>query len=175
MASTTGQTSAGQAERAVTTDVQPDGSKTSPSELVPIASARGATPKRKPRQQSTRTRVAATALAGHAVDFPGRTASAATALGGVGKIADLLDVSRSQPTRWRQGVERPSPEMARLVVDLDHVMARAQLVFTPEVARRWLTGANSYLEGARPIDVLRRRGSSEVIDALDAAMQGAYS
>lgn len=109
------------------------------------------------------------------IDFPGRTATAAAAVGGLAKVADLLEVSRSQPTRWRQGIEQPSPEMARLIVDLDHVMARAQLVFTPKVARQWLVGSNSYLDGARPIDVLRIRGSSEVIDALDAAMQGAYS
>lgn len=109
------------------------------------------------------------------IDFQGRTATAAAALGGLTKIAELLEVSKSQPTRWRQGIEQPSPEMARLIVDLDHVMARAQLVFTPKVARQWLTGSNNYLDGARPIDVLRMRGSSEVIDALDAAMQGAYS
>lgn len=128
-----------------------------------------------PRAVAVKRRRTAPVQDGAAIDFRGRTAAAAAAVGGLTKIADLLEVSRSQPTRWRQGAESPSPEMARLLLDLDHVMARAQLVFTPKVARQWLVGSNTYLDGARPIDVLRVRGSSEVVDALDAAMQGAYS
>lgn len=96
-------------------------------------------------------------------------------LGTADAAAKLLGVSKSQPSRWRTGEERPSSEMQRLLLDLDHVIGRAHLLFTPEVALDWLTGSNSYLEGARPIDVLKQRGSTEVIEALDAAMQGAYS
>ncbi|MEJ7648137.1 MAG: antitoxin Xre/MbcA/ParS toxin-binding domain-containing protein [Nakamurella sp.] len=109
------------------------------------------------------------------ISYSVRTEALANALGGFTRVAELLGVSRSQPTRWKQGSEQPSPESARLLIDLDHVMARAQLVFTPQVARDWLVGANSYLDGARPIDVLQLRGSSEVVDALDAVMQGSYS
>lgn len=93
-------------------------------------------------------------------------------LGGGTRLAELLGVNRSQPTRWRKGVEQPSPIHARLMIDLEHVLDRALLLWTPKVALSWLTGTNSYLEGARPIDVLLSRGSSEVLDALDATEAG---
>jgi uncharacterized protein (DUF2384 family) len=104
-----------------------------------------------------------------------RTEMVIAGLGTADAAAKLLGVSKSQPSRWRTGQERPSSEMQRLLLDLDHVIGRAHLLFTPEVALDWLTGSNSYLDGARPIDVLKQRGSTEVIEALDAAMQGAYS
>lgn len=103
-----------------------------------------------------------------------RTALAVEALGSATKLAVLLDVNRSQPSRWLSGAEQPSPAKARELIDLDHVLARAVLVWEPDVARDWLTSSNGYLDGARPIDVLRTRGSREVLEALDAAMQGAF-
>ncbi|HXH58186.1 antitoxin Xre/MbcA/ParS toxin-binding domain-containing protein [Iamia sp.] len=58
---------------------------------------------------------------------------------------------------------------------MDHVLALALQVWTPEVATDWLTTANAHLDGARPIDVLRARGSSEVALALRAEAAGAYA
>jgi uncharacterized protein (DUF2384 family) len=52
------------------------------------------------------------------------------------------------------------------------VLARATMLWDPETARAWLEGTNPYLEGARPIDVLRARGPREVLEALDAAEAG---
>jgi uncharacterized protein (DUF2384 family) len=104
-----------------------------------------------------------------------RTEFVIEALGGVTAAAQLLGVSKSQPSRWRTGVEQPSPAKARELIDLDHVLARVLLVWTPDVAVDWLTGSNSYLDGARPIDVLRVRGSAEVLEALDAAASGAFA
>jgi uncharacterized protein (DUF2384 family) len=49
------------------------------------------------------------------------------------------------------------------------------LLWAPKTALLWLTGANSFLEGARPIDVLRTRGSSDVINALDSEMAGSFA
>ena len=79
-------------------------------------------------------------------------------------------------TRWRSGDELPSPAKARELIDLDHIMARARMLWEPEVVQDWLQGPNAYLDGARPIDVLRVRGSAEVLQALDAAAaSGAFA
>lgn len=94
-------------------------------------------------------------------------------VGGVTKVAELLGVSKSQPGRWRDGAETPSPTKARELIDLDHVFARALLLWPAEVVMDWMVGSNGYLDGARPIDVLRTRGVTEVIEALEAAEQGA--
>lgn len=96
-------------------------------------------------------------------------------LGGASALAELLDVSRSQPGRWKTGAESPSPEMSSVLIDLDYVMAKASLIWEPAVARQWLLGTEPFLEGARPIDVLRTRGSSEVIDALESVLAGAFA
>jgi hypothetical protein len=97
------------------------------------------------------------------------------ALGSQSRVAELLEVSRSQPGKWSKGEESPSPERARELIDLDHVVARVVSWLGPDMTISWLNGSNAFLDGARPIDVLRVRGSSEVIDALDAEMSGAYA
>lgn len=87
----------------------------------------------------------------------------------------MLEVSPSQPTRWIDGSERPNSENARVIVDLDHVVARAGLLWEPTVIGSWLNGSNAFLDGARPIDVLKTIGSGPVIDALDQELAGAYA
>lgn len=104
-----------------------------------------------------------------------RTAFVVDHLGGVRAVAALLGVSPSQPTRWQRGEETPGPEAARMLVDLDHVVATLLQVWHPEVATDWLHSANAHLNGARPIDVLRARGSAEVVAAARAEAAGAYA
>jgi hypothetical protein len=58
-------------------------------------------------------------------------------------------------------------------MDLDHVAALAVQAWHPTVVMDWMTTDNGFLDGARPIDVLLQRGSSEVIDALNATLSSA--
>jgi uncharacterized protein (DUF2384 family) len=92
---------------------------------------------------------------------------------GSNTAADLLNVSRSQPSRWRTGKERISPTNQARLADLDHVLNRLLQVLWPEEASTWLTARNPYL-GGRPVDVLGLRGAAPVIEAIDALAQGAY-
>lgn len=96
-------------------------------------------------------------------------------LGSATLLAQVLRVSKSQPTMWRQGKETPSTDLQRRILDLDHIMAAAQLVWEPTVALEWLRSPNSHLDGAVPLDVLELRGPAEVLDALDAELSGAYA
>lgn len=96
-------------------------------------------------------------------------------VGGVNKLAKTLGVSPSQPSRWRSGQEVPSPAIAAKLLDLDHVVALAVQSWHPAIVMDWMTTANGFLQGARPIDVLLQRGSAEVIDALKATLSGAYA
>lgn len=95
----------------------------------------------------------------------------ADAFGGA-QLAALVGVNRSQPSRWISGDERPGPAAAPLLIDLEHVLARARLVWGETAARTWLESANSHLGGARPIDVLQLSGPAAVLEALDAAAWG---
>lgn len=96
-------------------------------------------------------------------------------VGGVTNLARTLGVSASQPSRWRSGEEVPSPEIASKLLDLDHVVALGMQAWDPGVVMDWMTTANGFLDGAQPIEVLRQRGSSEVIEALKATISGAYA
>jgi Protein of unknown function (DUF2384) len=96
-------------------------------------------------------------------------------VGGVTKLARALDVSPSQPSRWKSGNEVPSPEVAARLLDLEHVVALGMQAWNPEVLMDWMNSANGFLGGARPIEVLRLRGSAEVIDALRSTISGAYA
>lgn len=104
-----------------------------------------------------------------------RAATVAEAIGNRAKLAKLLAVSPSQPTRWIDGTETPNPTNAQTIVDLDYVVARAGLLWKPAVITEWLNGHNAFLDGARPIDVIKIHGSATVIDALDQELSGAYA
>ncbi len=106
-------------------------------------------------------------------DVPAEVERVVSALGS-NTVADLLGVSRSQPSRWRRGEERISPANRARLADLDHVLNRLLQVLWPEEAGAWLTAVNPHL-GGRPVDVLSLRGSSPVIEAIDALAQGAYA
>lgn len=93
---------------------------------------------------------------------------------GSNRVAELLGVSRSQPSRWRSGLEGPGMESERALLDLDYVVARLHQVWVPEVAKMWLNSPNPRLGGGTPVETLRQRGVADVIAAIDAEYQGAY-
>lgn len=93
------------------------------------------------------------------------------AFGGAG-LAAVIGVNRSQPTRWAKGDEHPGPAAAPLIIDLEHILARARLVWGDPSALTWLESPNSFLEGSRPLDVLRTAGPGIVLEALDAEEWG---
>jgi uncharacterized protein (DUF2384 family) len=55
------------------------------------------------------------------------------------------------------------------------VWARAVELWTPEVARVWMTSPNAHLGGAVPATVVMQRGPSEVLTVLAATRAGAYA
>ncbi|PZU04625.1 MAG: hypothetical protein DI630_00485 [Gordonia sp. (in: high G+C Gram-positive bacteria)] len=88
------------------------------------------------------------------------------------ELAELVGVSPSQTSRWASGKERPGPAAAPVLIDLEHVYARARLVWGKDTARIWLGSTNAHLGGARPLDVLITDGPAQVLEALDAEMWG---
>lgn len=97
-----------------------------------------------------------------------------TSVLGNNEVASLLGVSRSQPSRWRRGLEGLGPVNRRAVIDLDYIVTRLQELYVPEVAKIWLTSSNAFLGGGTPVETLRQRGVLDVIAAIDAEAAGAY-
>ena len=98
-----------------------------------------------------------------------------TGLLGNNRVAELLRVNRSQPSRWGSGAEGIAPANVRTMLDLDYVITRLHGVWDPEVAAIWLESPNAHLAGSTPLDTLRRGGTVEVIRAIDAEAEGAYA
>ena len=104
-----------------------------------------------------------------------RVAFLSSVLGGHTKVARLLGVSVSQPTRWEKGEETPGLAAAQRIIALDAVVAQLLLVWDRSLITDWLFSANAHLSGARPVDVLKQRGPAEVIDAARAEAAGAFA
>ncbi|MGC4935093.1 antitoxin Xre/MbcA/ParS toxin-binding domain-containing protein [Gordonia sp. DT30] len=138
-----------------------------------MTTTRPSTPVR--QQRSARGRSATTKKSpGSAGDDPVaafRVQALSSAFSGA-RLAALIGVSPSQPSRWASGKERPGPAAAAALIDLDHVYARARLVWGPEAAAIWIESPNAFLDGARPVDVLQQDGVARVLDALDAETWG---
>lgn len=148
--------------------------KKSHSSLAPVARA---APKAKAKKSTRSTRVvpgtrAARTIAPRAAV---RAQLAVEALGGPTRVGELLGVAPSQPSRWARGEAVPGPESARLLADLDHVIAVAEQVWDPSLVAGWLLSNNPHLGDARPIDVARACGSAPVVDALRAEAAGAFA
>jgi hypothetical protein len=151
------------------TDRQP--TRTAPRQKVPRA--RTAARKVGSTTKSPLPRSVTRVVAG-AGYLPERRAEFVIRVLGNQRAADLLRVSKSQPSRWKSGEEAPGPAAARRLVDLDHVLARLGLVWDESLAADWLTTPNGFLDGATPMQVIESRGTTEVIEAIDAEAEAAF-
>ncbi len=118
--------------------------------------------------------VAVTGRVGHSV-APAKVSSGVELFGTKTGLAQYLGVAKTQPGRWIEGAEVPTPVTARLVTDLDYVWDRITTDMGDQAAGIWVRSANAYLDGASPLDWLKVHGPSQVIAALDAAEAGSYA
>jgi DNA-binding transcriptional regulator YdaS (Cro superfamily) len=90
------------------------------------------------------------------------------------KLAELLDVSPAQVTRWIRGRGIDAVNADR-VDALEVVMSQLLRTYTPEVAAMWLRGLNPHLRDRRPIDLIRRGRTRELLDAISQERAGSYA
>ena len=90
-------------------------------------------------------------------------------------LADLVGVSRSSVSRWRDGSDTPSEDRAALVLDLDYILGQYAQHYPAGRFHDWFTSANAFVNGARPHDVLVAEGPTRVIQALHAEVAGSFA
>lgn len=90
------------------------------------------------------------------------------------RLAELLDVSPAQVTRWQRG-QRIDAENAARVDLLELVMSNLLRVYPAEAAELWLVGLNPRLGHRRPIDLVRRGEVRPLLDAIAAEQAGSYA
>lgn len=101
--------------------------------------------------------------------------AAADLLGGDAEMALVLDVPPSRVRAWKAGDLSPNADEEQRLIDVEYVATRASLVWNRSLVKSWMATPNSFLDGGRPVDVLRAHGPSEVIAALDAELAGSYA
>ena len=90
------------------------------------------------------------------------------------RLAELLGVNAAQVTRWRRGEGIDEVNAGRVDL-LELVMAHLLRVYTAEAAERWLVGMNPSLGGRRPVDLIRRGQTREVLDAIANERAGSFA
>jgi uncharacterized protein (DUF2384 family) len=90
------------------------------------------------------------------------------------RLAELLEVSPAQVTRWRRGQGIDDMNAARVDL-LELVMANLLRLYEPEAAKRWLLGANPTLGHRRPVDLIRRGQACELLDAIASERAGSFA
>lgn len=95
-------------------------------------------------------------------------------LGSDAAVADVLQVSRAQPRRWREG-QLPDPENRDRIIGLEAVIALLSGYLAESSIPKWLHGVNAHLDNRRPISVLREGRVSDVIAAIEAQKSGAFA
>lgn len=95
-------------------------------------------------------------------------------LGSQRRVAELLDVSPAQVTRWRKGGGIDIDNADRVDL-LEYVVANLQRIYEPEVVEKWLLGLNPRLRDRRPIDVIRAGRAWELLPVIADERAGGYA
>lgn len=90
------------------------------------------------------------------------------------RLAELLGVNAAQVTRWRRGEGIDDLNAGRVDL-LDLVMAHLLRLYSAAAAERWLVGMNPSLGERRPIDLIRRGQTREVLDAIANEQAGSFA
>lgn len=90
------------------------------------------------------------------------------------RLAELLGVSPAQVSRWRRGQGIDDVNAGRVDL-LELVMANLLRLYATQAAERWLLGANASLGGRRPLDLIRRGRTGEVLDAMASERAGSFA
>jgi transcriptional regulator with XRE-family HTH domain len=90
------------------------------------------------------------------------------------RLAELLDVSPAQVSRWRrgQGIDELNAQRIEL---LELVMSSLLRLYPAAAAERWLEGSNPHLADRRPIDLIRLGRARELLDAIAVERAGGFA
>ncbi len=90
------------------------------------------------------------------------------------RLAELLGVDRAQVTRWQRGMGIDDANAQRVDL-LELVMSHLLRLYSVEAAQLWLLGMNPSLGDRRPVDLIRRGQTREVLDAIANERAGSFA
>lgn len=89
-------------------------------------------------------------------------------------VAKALGIRPETVSRWNQGKAFPQPDAERALLDLEYVVDRLADVYHPEEARMWLLSRQKLLDGARPVDLITKGRTDEVIQMIQQLLEGVH-
>lgn len=89
-------------------------------------------------------------------------------------IAFVTGVKVRQVQNWAGGHARPTGDRLRQLLDLGYVIDVLDDLYEPEGVVLWLHGRNRMLEDERPLDLIRRGRTEDVLVVLKQLTEGAY-
>lgn len=94
-------------------------------------------------------------------------------LGSDRAVAQVLDVSPSQVSRWRRS-QAPDPDNADRLGGLALVVEMLERWIEPELVGEWLHGRNAHLQDKTPAFIIQQGRVADVIGAIEAEKAGAF-
>lgn len=89
-------------------------------------------------------------------------------------IAEVLEISRAAPGRWRGGA-LPDPETEARLIALDTAVSLLATYLEPTTIPKWLRGPDPFLGDRAPLELLRRGRLAEVVQAIQADQAGVFA
>jgi transcriptional regulator with XRE-family HTH domain len=89
-------------------------------------------------------------------------------------VAEILGVSPSQISRWKQG-QVPDLANADRLAGLALVVEMLSRWLAPEAVEGWLQGHNAHLADRAPASLIRMGRVADVVGALEAEKAGVYA
>lgn len=95
-------------------------------------------------------------------------------LGSDRAVAEVLDVSPSQISRWRRG-QVPDADNSDRLAGLSLVVEMLERWLEREAVEGWIGGSNAHLQDRTPAFLIRRGQMADVIGAIEAEKAGVYA
>ena len=89
-------------------------------------------------------------------------------------VAQALGIRPETVSRWNQGKAFPQPEAERALLDLEYVVDLLADLYRPDEARIWLLSRQRLLGGARPVDLIAKGRTDEVLQVLRQLLEGVH-
>lgn len=89
-------------------------------------------------------------------------------------VADALGIRRETVSRWKQGKAFPQPDAERAVLEMEYVVDLLADLYAPEEARMWLLSRQRLLDDARPVDLITKGRTDEVIQMIRQVLEGVH-
>jgi transcriptional regulator with XRE-family HTH domain len=90
------------------------------------------------------------------------------------EVAHLLNTTPETVSRWRTGKTEPQPDRRDSLLRLEWLVTELAELYSPEEARLWLFSPHKRLSGERPVDLITRGQTEDVLRIIAQLKDGAY-